>query len=80
LEDLPELTLLAEVAGKVIDVSLALPDINQILKRIKKGRLLPFGIIKLLWHKRKIDIMGVIKSIGTRVLTYVLFTTCIATH
>jgi hypothetical protein len=63
----PELTLLAEAEGKIIGVSLALPDINQILKRIKNGRLLPFGIIKLLWYKRKIDmirliIMGVIKE------------------
>jgi hypothetical protein len=64
---IPELALVAEVEGKVIGVSLALPDINQILKRIKNGRLLPFGIIKLLCYKRRIDmirliIMGVIEE------------------
>jgi hypothetical protein len=64
---IPELALLAEVDGKAVGVSLALPDINQALKHVKNGRLLPFGIIKLLWHKRKIDmirlaIMGVLEE------------------
>lgn len=63
----PDLILIAEVDGKIAGVSVALPDINQALKRIKNGRLLPFGIIKLLWYKNKIDmirltIMGVIKE------------------
>jgi hypothetical protein len=63
----PELTLIAEVEGKIAGVSLALPDINQVFKRIKNGRLLPFGVFKLLWFKKKIDmirltIMGVIKE------------------
>ena len=63
----PELSLVAEVEGKVVGVSLALPDLNQALRHIKNGRLLPFGILKLLWHKRKIDlirmtIMGVLKE------------------
>jgi len=64
---IPELALLAEVEGKVVGVSLALPDLNQVLKRIRGGRLFPFGLIKLLWHRRKIDmirlvIMGVVKE------------------
>ena len=64
---IPDLTLIAEVDGKIAGVSLALPDINQALIRIKNGRLLPFGIFKLLWYKRKIDmirltIMGVLKE------------------
>jgi hypothetical protein len=63
----PELVLFAEVDGKTVGVSLALPDINQALIHIKNGRLLPFGIFKLLWYKRKIDmlrlvIMGVLKE------------------
>ena len=63
----PDLIFIAEVDGKIAGVSVALPDINQAFKRIKNGRLLPFGIIKLLWYRRKIDmirltIMGVIKE------------------
>jgi hypothetical protein len=63
----PELVLFAEVDGETVGVSLALPDFNQVFKRIKNGRLLPFGIFKLLWYKRKIDmlrltIMGVLKE------------------
>jgi GNAT superfamily N-acetyltransferase len=38
---------------------LAVPDVNQALKRIN-GRLLPFGIIKLLWHSRKISSIRII--------------------
>jgi hypothetical protein len=45
---------------------LAIPDINQALKKLR-GRLLPFGIIKLLWHSRKIRLfrvvtMGIVKD------------------
>ncbi|MDD5675123.1 MAG: hypothetical protein PHC61_13220 [Chitinivibrionales bacterium] len=64
---IPDLVLIAEVDGKIAGISVALPDINQAFKHIKDGRLLPFGIFKLLWHKRKIDmirltIMGVLKE------------------
>jgi hypothetical protein len=36
------------VNGKVIGFSLSLPDLNQVLKGIPSGKLLPFGIFKLL--------------------------------
>lgn len=38
---------------------LAVPDINCALKKIN-GRLLPFGLLKLLWHSRKISSIRVI--------------------
>jgi hypothetical protein len=62
----PELCLIAEVNGEVAGFSLALPDYHQVLIRLN-GRLLPFGILKLLYYKRKIDAlrmitMGVIKK------------------
>jgi hypothetical protein len=41
----PELVLFAEVHGKPVGCSVAVPDVNQVLKKMK-GRLLPFG----LWH------------------------------
>ena len=55
---------IAEVDGKPVAFSIALPDFNQALKHTD-GRLLPFGIFKLLYYGRKIDqirtaLMGVI--------------------
>ncbi len=62
------LILLAETAaGEPIGVSLTLPDLHQALKRAGGGHMYPFGILKFLWHKRKINqvrllIMGVIEK------------------
>jgi hypothetical protein len=59
----PDLVLIAEVDGEPAGFSLALPDINQVLKKLN-GRLFPLGILKLLWYtkiKRLVD--------GTRILT-----------
>ncbi len=50
----PNLCLIAEVKGEPVGFALALPDYNQALRRIN-GRLLPFGLIKLLWYRRKIN-------------------------
>lgn len=50
----PDFCLVAEQNGKLIGFALAIPDINQILKKIKRGRLLPWGIFKLLFQKKKI--------------------------
>ncbi len=44
---------------KPIGFFLAVPDINRALKKLH-GRLLPFGLIKLLWHSRKIDSFRVV--------------------
>lgn len=54
----------AEVEGIPVAFSVALPDLNQALKHIN-GKLLPFGILKLLYYARKIHqirtaLMGVI--------------------
>ncbi|MBK9108465.1 MAG: hypothetical protein IPM92_08860 [Saprospiraceae bacterium] len=51
----PNLVLLAEKEGDCIGFSLTLPDINQILIKIKNGNLLPFGIFKLLFGRKKIN-------------------------
>ena len=47
--------MVAEKDGKVIGFALAIPDINQILINIKRGRLLPFGLFKLLFGMKKIN-------------------------
>jgi len=43
--------LFAFVNGKPAGFSLALPDLNPILRKMY-GKLLPFGIFKFLWHTR----------------------------
>lgn len=55
----PNMVLFAEVNGKPAGFTLTLPDFNQVLKKMN-GRLLPFGFIKLLLYKRKIDWLRVI--------------------
>ncbi|MFQ5966109.1 MAG: GNAT family N-acetyltransferase [Acidimicrobiia bacterium] len=48
------LALIAEVDGDAIGFALSVPDINRAIHGVN-GRLLPFGIFKLLWEERKID-------------------------
>ncbi len=60
----PKFAHIVEVGGEPIAFSIGLPDLNQALRHMN-GRLLPFGIFKLLWYRRKIDrirtaLMGVI--------------------
>lgn len=44
----------AEQDGKLVGFGAAIPDMNQIQIKIKKGRLLPTGIFKLLFGKKNI--------------------------
>ncbi len=50
----PELALIAEVNGEPAGFTLTIPDANQAIQKIN-GRLLPFGIFKLLYYFKKID-------------------------
>jgi len=50
---IPELALFAEKNGEPIGVGVAIPDINQVLKKLN-GRLNLLGILKFLYYKRKI--------------------------
>jgi GNAT superfamily N-acetyltransferase len=75
----PELALFAEVDRKVVGFALALPDFNQVLKRIPNGRLFPFGLLKILLYKSRIDsarliITGVIKEYQRRGIDAILYT------
>ncbi len=56
----PELALIGESDGKPVGFALALPDVNQAIRKAN-GRLFPFGLFKLLWHMRRVS--------GIRVLT-----------
>jgi len=62
----PDLVFMAEANGTPVGVTVCVPNMNVALKHAN-GRLLPFGLFKILWHKRKIDslrvlIMGVLKE------------------
>lgn len=59
----PYMVFIAEVDGEPAGFSLALPDLNLVLKRLN-GKFFPFGLLKLLWHTK------VRKTIdGVRILT-----------
>jgi len=45
---------IAEAEGKVVGAALSIPDYNQVLAKLN-GRLLPFGWLKALFARRKID-------------------------
>jgi len=47
----PELVLIGEVKGRVVGFALALPNINHALKKAN-GKLLPTGLLKILYHQR----------------------------
>lgn len=60
----PKVAHIAEVDGEPVAFSIGLPDLNQALKHLD-GTLLPTGIFKLLWYRRKINrirtaLMGVL--------------------
>jgi GNAT superfamily N-acetyltransferase len=55
LERFPEGVLLAEVAGRVVGFCLAVLDVNQALRRVRDGRLFPFGFWHLYRGLRQVD-------------------------
>ena len=56
----PRFCLVAEKDNKLVGFILGIPDINQILIKIKRGRLLPTGIFKLLFGKKNITRLRVL--------------------
>lgn len=68
MKDLLDLgtTLLAEIDGEPVGMLISVPDYNMVLKKLD-GKLFPFGLLKFLYYKGKIDasrlmIMGVVKT------------------
>jgi GNAT superfamily N-acetyltransferase len=56
----PEQVLIVEdAAGKPIGFALWLKDYNRALIHAR-GRLFPFGLLKILWHARKISMLRVL--------------------
>lgn len=56
----PNLVFLAEKDGKTVGLALTVPNVNEIQVGVKRGRLLPTGIFKLLFNKSKIKSVRVI--------------------
>lgn len=64
----PDLTLFAEIDGEPVGFLLAIPDVNVALKPLR-GRLFPFGIVRLLWmlpRIREIRLMALGVKAGYR--------------
>ena len=73
----PELFLIAEVRGEPVAFAMTLPDVNRALAKVD-GRLFPFGLLKLLWHMRKIKAcrliaLGIRKGFRKRGIDAVLY-------
>lgn len=76
----PDFCMVAEKDGKLIAFALAVPDINPILKTVKRGRLFPFGFLKLLSMKKKVRgirimVLGVVdgyRKMGIEVCLYAM--------
>lgn len=56
----PDFCLVAEHEGNLVGFALCLPDINQVQKKVTRGRLLPGGIFKLLFGRKKINALRII--------------------
>lgn len=77
-----DFALVAEQDGKIVAFGLALPNYNDIFKTIKKGRLLPTGLFKLLFGKKnirgiRIYALGVIEGYRKMGIEAVLYGTII---
>lgn len=73
----PELALIAEDGDQPVGFSIALPDLNVAFKRMN-GRLLPFGIFKLLYYSKRIKnarvlTLGIIESHRNRGIDTLLY-------
>ncbi len=73
----PHITVFAEINNQPIGFALVMPDYNKIIKGLK-GKLFPFGILKLLNWKGKTDwarilILGIIPEFQKRGLDAVLY-------
>jgi len=53
---------IAERGEEAVGFSISLPNINEITKTFKKGRLLPFNIFKLLLNKNKVSAVRIVAS------------------
>ncbi len=60
----PDFVYFAEKDGEIIGVSLSLPNVNEAQIKLRRGRLFPFGFIKLLLGLKKIKSIRIV-ALGT---------------
>lgn len=77
----PEMILLGEIGDRVIGFALALPDINDALRRAN-GRLFPFGLLKILYYGRlatniRVIALGVVEEFRTAGVAAAFYATLI---
>ncbi|MBL7775270.1 MAG: hypothetical protein JNK89_04665 [Saprospiraceae bacterium] len=60
----PDYVYFAEKDGEIIGVSLTIPNVNEVQIKLKRGRLFPFGIFKLLFGLKKIKSIRIL-ALGT---------------
>jgi hypothetical protein len=73
-----DLTLIAENESGIIGFLIAVPDLNQAFKFVKKGKLFPFGIFRFLLKKHTINsarimILGVLDEYKTMGIDLILY-------
>jgi GNAT superfamily N-acetyltransferase len=73
-----DLVLLAEHKGRAVGIAFGLPDLNQIIIKIRNGRLLPFGLLKLLTGRKRVNgvralVFGVLPEYMHTGLAYLLY-------
>lgn len=73
-----KLMLIVEKGKRQIGFIVALPDLNQVFSHIISGKLLPFGFLKFLWYKRKINnsrilILGVLDEYRNKGIDIILY-------
>ena len=56
----PKMVFIAEINNEPVGFMMGLPNINEVFKKIKNGKLLPTGILKLLYYKNKVKGLRVI--------------------
>lgn len=73
-----DLAIVVEKDDRIIGFIIAIPNINQALKHVNKGRLFPLGFLKLLWYRRKLTnarilILGLLNEYSGTGLDLILY-------
>lgn len=73
-----DLIIFCEVEGKPVGFIVALPDFNQVLKKVTNGKLFPTGLFKILMNKNNTDrvrviTLGLLKEYQVKGLSSVLY-------
>ncbi len=83
-----DLIILAVKEDQIVGFAVALPDLNQVFRKMPSGRMFPTGFLKYLWYKKKINgsrilILGVehgLRKSGIDVILYKKIQENLANH